>query len=110
MIQPEDVTLLKKSGEKGYAEGTENRIALQVRRMVADALDLRATDLHLEPDGNRVRVRARVDGFLRDVAHLDKETGTRVVSSIKVLCDLDISGKNPVQDGAFSASVGGRTI
>lgn len=110
MIQPEEVTILKKSGEKFYADGADNKISLQIRRMVADALDMRASDLHLEPDGNRLRVRARVDGFLRDVAHLDKDTGTRVVSSIKVLCDLDIAGRNAVQDGAFSASIGGRTV
>jgi type II secretory ATPase GspE/PulE/Tfp pilus assembly ATPase PilB-like protein len=110
MIQPEDIVILKKSGEQAFSGNDTSPIGLQLRRMIGDALEIRASDLHLEPDGNRVRVRARVDGFLRDVAHLDKETGNRLVSAIKVLCDLDIAGRNPLQDGSFTASLKGRMV
>ncbi|MBI2919563.1 MAG: type II/IV secretion system protein [Planctomycetes bacterium] len=110
MIQPEDVVIRKKSGEPAFSSADDSRIGLHLRRMIGDALDMRATDLHLEPDGAQVRVRARVDGFLRDVAHLDGDTGGRLVSAIKVLCDLDIAGRSPMQDGSFSASVKGKPI
>ena len=65
----------------------------------------RATDIHLEPKQEDVQARIRVDGTMVELARLPKELGIRLSSMVKVLCDIDISQKNSVQEGAFSARV-----
>ncbi|MBI2922726.1 MAG: type II/IV secretion system protein [Planctomycetes bacterium] len=110
MIKPEDVVLYKKSGEPGFATTQKNRTSILIRRLIGEAIEVRATDVHIEPESKRVRIRARVDGFLRDMAEYDHESGSRILSAIKVLCDLDITRKNRMQDGSFSGVVRGRPV
>lgn len=110
MIKPEDVVLYKKTGEPGFSTTERSRTGLLIRRLIGEAIEVRATDIHVEPENRRVRIRARVDGFLRDLAEYDTEAGQRILSAIKVLCDLDITRKSRMQDGGFSAIVRGRPV
>ena len=59
------------------------------RALLADALRERATDIHLDPLAEEVRVRFRVDGALRDVASLQLERGAKLIRSLKAKSDLD---------------------
>jgi type IV pilus assembly protein PilB len=81
-----------------------------VNLLVAQALRDRASDLHLEPHATGLRIRARVDGILREVAELPAELAPGLVSRIKILADLNIVEKQRAQDGQISLDIEGRTV
>jgi type IV pilus assembly protein PilB len=104
------------SDEGGAAEATDS-LALQdapvvqiVNLLVAQALRDRASDLHIEPQTEHLRIRARVDGILHDVAELPLHLGPGLVSRIKIMADLNIVEKQRSQDGQISMEVDGRAI
>jgi type II secretory ATPase GspE/PulE/Tfp pilus assembly ATPase PilB-like protein len=78
--------------------------------MLAQAVQQRASDLHLEPAGTTMRVRARVDGVLRDLMVLPPHSRGAVISRIKVMAGLDISVKRRPQDGRSAAHIQGREL
>ena len=69
-----------------------------------------ASDIHIEPQGNELIVRLRVDGLLREEQRLPKWTQGAIVSRLKVLSNLDIAEKRMPQDGRLVAEIGGRRI
>jgi general secretion pathway protein E len=81
---------------KGY------RAALE---MVHDALQKRATDIHLEPTKEEMIVRFRIDGILQATTPFARAMGDAVINIFKVLAELDITEKRKPQDGSFSAEV-----
>ncbi len=70
-----------------------------VNQVLADATRLRASDIHLEPQQDGLRIRYRVDGLLRDVMTAPRRIGPSVVSRIKIISGLDISERRVPQDG-----------
>ncbi|GAA0637236.1 GspE/PulE family protein [Sporichthya brevicatena] len=72
-----------------------------VDELVSHALADRASDIHIEPQEHRVRVRYRVDGVLHEVLQMPLELAGGVVSRIKVLAGMDIVEKRRPQDGQF---------
>jgi type IV pilus assembly protein PilB len=81
-----------------------------VNLLVAQALRDRASDLHLEPHANGLRIRARVDGILREVAELPADLAPGLVSRIKILAELNIVEKQRAQDGQITLDVDGRSV
>ncbi|MEL7485977.1 MAG: GspE/PulE family protein [Pseudomonadota bacterium] len=81
-----------------------------VNRLILDASELRASDIHLEPSERLYNVRYRVDGVLRPMNSIDTEKAMSVVSRLKILCHLDIAERRRPQDGGFSFPVAGRKI
>ena len=73
-------------------------------------VDLGASDLHLEPDGETLRCRARVDGYLRELQRLPLHVAGAVASRIKVMAGLDIALRRRPQDGRATIRVGDRTL
>lgn len=71
-------------------------------RIVKEAWLRHASDIHLEPDREGLRVRVRVDGILRDVLHLPTGQRAPLVSRVKVLAGLDIAEQRAPQDGGFT--------
>ncbi len=74
------------------------------------ALDLRATDIHLEPMRGRLILRFRIDGVLRIMPSPPQEMAEALVSRIKVLAGLDIAERRKPQDGGMRIRVGERDI
>src|SRR5689334_2555030 len=70
-----------------------------VNLIIQDAINQRATDIHVEPTLNDVQVRARVDGVLRQMMQLPKWLGSPISSRMKVLAKLDIAERRLPQDG-----------
>ncbi|HMO24862.1 MAG TPA: GspE/PulE family protein [Tepidisphaeraceae bacterium] len=70
----------------------------------------RASDIHIEPRNDGASVRIRVDGGMVEVCKLKKETFTRLISLVKVLCEIDLSPRNQVQEGSFNARVPDRRV
>jgi type II secretory ATPase GspE/PulE/Tfp pilus assembly ATPase PilB-like protein/CheY-like chemotaxis protein len=74
------------------------------------AVKERVSDIHIEPKEVDTVVRFRVDGDLRDIITVKKETGIRLISRYKVIGGLDITEKRKPQDGAFAAVIDERTF
>lgn len=74
-----------------------------VNIVIARAIIMRASDIHLDPDENGLRVRFRVDGLMKDVSSLPRALIAGVVSRIKVMSNMDVSEKRLPQDGRFQA-------
>ena len=81
-----------------------------VNRLIADAVDARASDIHLEPTEDRLSVRFRIDGLLRDMAPKPATMRAPVVSRIKVMAGLNIAERRLPQDGRLRLSVRGHEI
>lgn len=69
------------------------------------AFQLNATDVHLDPNENGLRVRLRVDGMLHDVLELPSRVTGHVVSRLKILGGMDITERRMAQDGHISKAV-----
>ena len=76
-----------------------------VEVFVASALALDASDIHVEPGSDAVRLRFRLDGILTDIAQVDMQTYKMLLSRIKLLSGLKLNVKNKTQDGRFSIKV-----
>ena len=86
--------------------------AVQICEEILQAAALRdASDIHIDPLSQRVRVRLRVDGQLEEYRHFPSELHPLITSRIKVLADMDISERRSPQDGRFSwTSSRGETV
>jgi hypothetical protein len=83
-----------------------------VNQVLRDAIELRASDIHLEPFEDEFRIRYRIDGELQDVsvpAQL-KRFQPAIVSRVKILSHLNIAEKRLPQDGRISLKVAGRSV
>jgi type IV pilus assembly protein PilB len=81
-----------------------------VNQIVAQAVERRASDIHLSPDGRELRVRFRVDGVLQDVTTVPRRMAAGVVSRVKIMAELDISERRLPQDGRVGLTVDGRHV
>ncbi|MFC1540523.1 GspE/PulE family protein [Candidatus Margulisiibacteriota bacterium] len=81
-----------------------------VDTFITQAYQARASDLHIEPDENILRVRHRIDGVLYDVATLPKYLQAAVISRAKIMSDMNIAVKRAPQDGRFQIDILGNPI
>ncbi|PWE17117.1 type II secretion system protein GspE [Marinicauda salina] len=81
-----------------------------INGLIAEAVRLSASDIHVEPFEERVSVRFRVDGVLQETVSLSPRVASPLVSRIKVMARLDIAEKRIPQDGRLSLSLGGKAI
>ncbi len=80
----------------------EESIIRLLEEIIARALKERASDIHFEPFKERLRIRFRVDGVLRDMETFPPETSAPLISRLKVLSNLNIAEKRAPQDGGFA--------
>lgn len=66
------------------------------------AMQLQASDIHIEPEDHLIKVRLRVDGVLQDMLHIDKSLQSALVSRIKILSKLKLNVANLPQDGRMT--------
>jgi general secretion pathway protein E len=81
-----------------------------VNKMIANAVAQRASDIHIEPSQNGLRVRYRIDGVMREVERLPSDMQAGVASRIKILAKLNIAERRLPQDGRTKFVAGGREI
>lgn len=74
------------------------------------ALKSRASDVHIEPLENALKIRCRVDGMLREIMQLPKSIEPALVSRIKILSNLKIDEHRTPQDGQFTVNVSGKEV
>ena len=80
-------------------------VVMLVNSLVEQAVRQRASDIHVEAEPDRVRVRCRVDGVLYTTANYNLRLLSAIVARIKIISGLDISEKRKPQDGRFSITV-----
>ena len=80
-------------------QSEEAPIVKYINKLLIDAIRMGASDLHFEPYEKMYRVRYRVDGVLRQIAHPPLQMATRLASRLKVMSQMDISEKRMPQDG-----------
>jgi len=78
------------------------RISTILEIILAGAISLKASDVHIEPEEKDVRLRYRLDGLLTDVLHFDSLTFELLLSRIKLLSELKLNITEKAQDGRFS--------
>ena len=81
-----------------------------VYSILGQAVGEGASDVHFEPEEGEMRVRFRVDGVLREAAHVPKRMVNAVVSRVKIMSDLNIAEKRVPQDGRVSVTVEDRRV
>jgi general secretion pathway protein E len=81
-----------------------------VSLLITNALEMRASDIHVEPFESRLGVRYRVDGVLHDVESPPKRLSSAVISRIKIMANLDIAERRLPQDGRIRLRVQGKEI
>jgi general secretion pathway protein E len=96
--------------ERLRAMANDGPVIRLVNDMVAEAVQARASDIHVEADEQGARVRLRIDGVLRPHRVIQESDRAAVVSRLKVMANLNISEKRRPQDGRTEVSVRGRTI
>ncbi|MBN1459143.1 MAG: Flp pilus assembly complex ATPase component TadA [Armatimonadetes bacterium] len=75
--------------------------------IIHQALRDKASDIHIQPEATRLRVRYRIDGVMHDAMTVPKKAQAPLISRIKVMADLDIAEKRAPQDGRISLKVAG---
>ena len=81
-----------------------------INALLTQAIKENASDIHVEPFENRLSVRFRVDGVLREVIQPKRALAPLIVSRIKVMSKLDIAEKRLPQDGRISLRIAGRAV
>ena len=107
-IAEEDATPQQETAELGDVEDAP--VVRFLQKMLVDAINLRASDLHFEPYEYHYRVRFRVDGELREITQPPIAIKDKLASRIKVISRLDIAEKRVPQDGRMKLKFGTKSI
>jgi len=81
-----------------------------VSLLITNALEMRASDIHIEPFENRLIVRYRIDGVLHEVESPPKRLSAAVISRVKIMANLDIAERRLPQDGRIRLRIQGKEI
>ncbi len=105
-IKPSQEPELKKL--QGIAE--EPPVVKMVNLMIIEAVHQGASDIHIEPEEDTLRIRFRIDGLLHERAGPPQYLQSAVISRIKIMSDMDISERRTPQDGRIQMKMEGRDI
>ena len=107
-----DFTETMQESEAGEEEVDESSapVVRLVQLVITEAVQLRASDIHIEPFEDRIRVRYRIDGMLVERDSPPKRLLGAILSRIKILSKLDIAERRRTQDGRIKVSVGEKEL
>ena len=95
---------------EAIAEEAEAPIVKLVTYIINEAIKVRASDIHIEPLSNKVRVRYRIDGVCQDTHSITKYVQDALISRIKIFSNIDITEKRKPQDGRINLEVDEKSI
>jgi len=81
-----------------------------INKLIGDAVRMRASDIHIEPMANRVRVRYRIDGVCQEMEKIPKGIQGAVLARLKLMSGIDIAEKRVPQDGRIKLQFSGKDI
>jgi len=96
--------------EEAQRQGNLPPIVKIVNLMIAEALESRASDIHIEPEEKHVRIRYRIDGALREAFTLPKKDQNAILTRLKIMSRLDITEWRIPQDGRFRIKLGDKEV
>jgi type IV pilus assembly protein PilB len=109
-VAASDLQMSTANASRGAESDDDAPIVQIANRLIAQAMRDRASDVHLEPLDDRIRVRFRIDGTLVDVMSLPLSILQALVSRFKIRAGMNIVERRRPQDGQFSTSVDGRDL
>ncbi|HZU71346.1 MAG TPA: GspE/PulE family protein [Acidimicrobiales bacterium] len=92
------------------ASAAEAPVVQVVNLMITQALRDRASDVHIEPQGDQIRIRFRIDGALHEIFDLPPSMGPALISRLKIMGGMNIVERRRPQDGQIAMEVDGRSI
>lgn len=96
-----DVPMARKTLSEELSSGANMSIINVIETLLEDAQGLNASDIHIDPTRENIRVRLRLDGVLKDTTTLPKSIHQEIISRIKVLASLRTDEHQAAQDGRF---------
>ncbi len=105
-----DVTAPQEAADTGQGDVEDAPVVRFLQKMLIDAINARASDLHFEPYEYHYRVRFRIDGELREITQPPIAIKDKLASRIKVISRLDIAEKRVPQDGRMKLKFGSKAI
>ena len=81
-----------------------------VNLLLLDAIERRASDIHIEPGKGKANIRIRIDGILQDITPPPKAMHSAIISRVKILSNLDIAERRLPQDGRSAVRIGDREV
>ena len=102
-----DIDLEQLQADDGSPDAAVIRL---LQSMFQDAVQVRASDIHIEPGETNLRVRQRVDGLLQEQVIDGRRVATALVTRLKLMCGLDIAEKRLPQDGRFAVKLKDKSI
>jgi type IV pilus assembly protein PilB len=103
-----EFTQVESSAAVAAAEESDAPVVKLVNLIISEAISLRASDIHIEPFADRVRIRYRIDGVLVERDAAPRRLLASLLSRIKIMGSIDISEKRRPQDGRIKMTVGGK--
>jgi MSHA biogenesis protein MshE len=100
-----DITALASGGESNDAP-----VVRLLQSIFEDAVQVKASDIHIEPEESQLRIRMRIDGDLQEQVMKEQRIASPLVSRLKIMSGLDISEKRLPQDGRFNIRVKHKSI
>ena len=97
----------EEEGDEGEGDAPIVRL---VSLIVSDAVQARASDIHVEPLANRLRIRYRIDGVCQEVESPPKRLQNSIVARLKLMAGMDLAEKRRPQDGRIPMKVQGRDL
>jgi type IV pilus assembly protein PilB len=108
----EDIEIVEEQAEEDVAQ-TESQnapVVKLVNTLLAEAVKIGASDIHIEPYEKNVRVRYRVDGVLQEVMEPPLKLKNAIISRLKIMSELDIAERRIPQDGRIKIKIGNKKI
>jgi len=102
-----DIDLARLAADEGSPDAPVIRL---IQTIFHDAVQMKASDVHIEPAESVLRVRQRVDGNLQEQVIDGRRVASALVTRLKLMSGLDIAEKRLPQDGRFSVKINGRSI
>ena len=93
-----------------FDDGGDATVGKLLQSVFEDAVQMRASDIHIEPDEKQLRIRQRIDGVLQENILNENKIASALVLRLKLMAGLDISEKRLPQDGRFNLQVKGHSI
>jgi MSHA biogenesis protein MshE len=106
-LRTDDIDLMQMAVDESSSDAPVIRL---IQNIFQDAVNMRASDVHIEPGEGMLRVRQRIDGVLHEQTIEGRGVSSALVTRLKLMSGLDIAEKRLPQDGRFSLKVRGKSI
>ncbi len=103
-----EFTKTEAAGSMANADESDAPVVKLVNLLISEGVATRASDIHIEPFGDRIRIRYRIDGVLVERDAAPRRLLSAMLSRIKIMGSIDISEKRRPQDGRIKMTVGGK--